>query len=73
MVSHADLLAKINPNNTTDQETYLAPYKALQAVAELHKAQPSTFDDDECAACSNAELSIAYPCETVKVLDKALA
>ena len=34
-MTHDELLAKINPNNTTNQETYLAPYNALRAVVEL--------------------------------------
>ena len=34
-MSNDELLAKINPNNTTNQETYLAPYNALRAVVEL--------------------------------------
>ena len=34
-MTHDELLAKINPNHTTNQETYLAPYNALRAVVEL--------------------------------------
>jgi hypothetical protein len=70
MVSHAELLAKTDTLEAkyTDYPTYLA----FRAVVELHKPQASSFDDDECAACSNAELSITYPCETIKVIEKEL-
>jgi hypothetical protein len=45
---------------------------ALRTVVELHKSQSSSFDDDECAACSNAELSVIYPCATIKAIEKEL-
>jgi hypothetical protein len=75
MVSHAKLLKSIKDEiDSYDGHFELCKeWVALRTVVELHKPQPSTFDDDECAACSNAELSVSSPCETIKAIDKALA
>lgn len=74
-MSHAKLLKSINDVIKTYDFHYevCKEWVALRTVVELHKSQSSSFDDDECAACSNAELSITYPCETIKAIDKALA
>lgn len=71
-MSHQKLLDKLAYTPHTDPNGKNM-YQALRAVAELHKPQVSTFDDDECAACSNTELSVIYPCETVKIIEKELA
>jgi hypothetical protein len=69
-MTHDELLEKINPFNTTDENTYLTPYNALRAVVELHK--PSDWDN--CIICSGAtnETLIKYPCSTIKVIEKEL-
>ena len=69
MVNYAELLVKVNNFTCCSGAHELA----VKAVIELHKPQSSTFDDDECAACSNAELSIIHPCATVQAIEKALA
>jgi hypothetical protein len=74
VVSHDKLLATIENKFNNQSNLHNAQIvNALYRVVELHKSQSSTFDDDECAACSNAELSIVYPCETIKVIEKELA
>lgn len=70
-MTHAELLAKINPSNTTDQETYLAPYKALRAVLELHK-KDVRGNCDICTYITNGGL-VAYPCFTIQAIEKELA
>lgn len=68
-MSHAELLAKINPSNTTDQKTYLAPYKALRAVVELHP--PDFGAPKENVVCDYCK--VIYPCSTIQVIEKELA
>ena len=64
-MTHDELLAKINPNNTTNQETYLAPYNALRAVVELHKCSNPRFD----LLCDCGK---AYPCPTIQAIEAEL-
>ena len=64
-MTHDELLAKINPNNTTNQETYLAPYNALRAVVELHKCSNPRFD----LLCDCGQ---PYPCLTMQEIEKEL-
>ena len=64
-MTHDELLAKINPNNTTNQETYLAPYNALRAVVELHKCSNPRFD----LLCDCGQ---PYPCLTIQEIEKEL-
>ena len=64
-MTHDELLAKINPHNTTDQETYLAPYNALRAVVELHKCSNPRFD----LLCDCGK---GYPCPTIQAIEKEL-
>jgi hypothetical protein len=64
-MTHDELLAKINPNNTTNQETYLAPYNALRAVVELHK--PEGNDTQQCKHDKKI-----YPCTTIQAIEKAI-
>ena len=70
-MTHDELLAKINPYNTTDQETYLAPYNALLAVVELHQPQEITLPDGSwgtnCKLCDGW----SYPCLTIDTIRHA--
>lgn len=67
---HEELLAKINPKNTTDQETYLAPYKALRAVLELHK-KDVRGNCDICSWVSGGFVDYEV-CPTIKAIEKEL-
>ena len=67
-MTHDELLAKINPNNTTNQETYIAPYNALRAVVELHK--PTVFINPNVIQCDGC--CDEYPCRTIQAIEKEL-
>ena len=71
-MTHDELLAKINPNNTTNQETYLAPYNALRAVVELHKPIHGCDEHTQCADFVCELCDIDYPCPTIQAIEKAL-
>ena len=80
-MTHDELLAKINPNNTTNQETYLAPYNALRAVVELHKpvqgrSDITTYDYIGCDSCvewsHDGNMNLEYPCPTIQEIEKKL-
>jgi hypothetical protein len=70
-MEHDELLAKINYD--IEGNPYDEYMSALRAVVELHKPQVSSFDDTECAACSSDELSVIYPCPTIKAIEKELS
>ena len=74
-MTHDELLAKINPSNTTDQETYLAPYNALRAIVELHKPLNSLwYKQTICESCQEGnDYPITYPCPTIQAIEKELA
>ena len=83
-MTHDELLAKINPNNTTNQETYLAPYNALRAVVELHKPTDDglgcSYEFIECHDETGLGCDIPrtcnqykpYPCETIQAIEEEL-
>ena len=73
-MTHDELLAKINPYNTTDQETYLAPYNALRAIVELHKPLNSLwYKQTICESCQEGnDYPITYPCLTIQAIEKEL-
>ena len=73
-MTHDELLAKINPSNTTDQETYLAPYNALRAIVELHKPLNSLwYKQTICESCQEGnDYPITYPCPTIQAIEKEL-
>jgi hypothetical protein len=69
-MTHDELLTTIQ--SSLMDCNFRTPHNALRAVVELHKPQVSSFDDTECAACSNDELSIFYPCPTIKAIEQEL-
>jgi hypothetical protein len=77
-MSHNELLDKIywywrRDNRGADGLQPMVDYRrALLKVVYLHKPQVSSFDDTECAACSNDELSVIYPCPTIQAIEKEL-
>ena len=78
-MTHDELLTKIDNvfyedegGMQLDLTGFNNQYRAIRAVVELHNPQVSSFDDTECAACSNDELSVTYPCATTQVIHKEL-
>lgn len=71
-MTYDELLATINSENYRNSRTLDTPYAALRTIVELHKPQPSAFDDTECAECSSEELSVIYPCPTIQAIEKEL-
>lgn len=71
-MTHNDLLEATKSPTYMKSRTLEHPYIVLRAVLELHKPQSSSFDDTECATCSNQELSVVYPCATIQAIEKEL-
>ena len=75
-MTHDELLAKIDKWEYSDYQaigtTPEWPYKALRAVVELHKPQPTTIPSDpKCDACSGLDWA-DYPCPTIQAIEKEL-
>ncbi len=72
-MNHDELLADIDTKILLSEHTIYPVYmQAFRAIVALHKPQVSSFDDTECAACSNDELSVTYPCATIQAIEKEL-
>jgi hypothetical protein len=79
LMEYAELLAKVNPNQTTDLLSYMKPYKALYAVLDLHRPistkKGKTYEVN-CMVCivyrpggwSNRK----YPCPTIEMIEKEI-
>ena len=74
-MTHEELLAKlwILPADVTELQHGAKAVKALRAVVELHKVQPTTIPGDpKCDACSGLDWE-DYPCPTIQAIEKALS
>ncbi len=76
-MEYAELITKIDSHSATDQATYLAPYKALLLVADLHRpisTKKGRTHEVNCMTCivyrpggwSNRK----YPCPTMELIQK---
>lgn len=75
-MTYDELLAKIDERNLSFSHPDSVfsfndwPNKALRVVVELHKPKPEPEDSpfkDHCGACGKA-----YPCKTIRAIEKAL-
>jgi len=65
-MTHDELLAKIV--NYPDSILFAQYYRALRAIAELHKPSGGWF----CDACANPNDEVIYPCPTIQAIEKEL-
>jgi hypothetical protein len=73
IMSHDELLAKIDHHMLDIVQTQFNDYKAhkaLRAVVELHKPYAGSLNDVPTFRC--AECGFACPCPTIKAIEKEL-
>ena len=73
-MTHDELLTEINKElEITHWEGWHEGARALRAVVELHKPQPTTIlTDPKCAECSGLDWA-DYPCPTIRAIEKELS
>lgn len=72
-MTHDELLAELRSiAEFANYDPYPKALKALRAVVELHKPQPTTIPTDpKCTECSGLDWA-DYPCRTVQAIEKEL-
>ena len=72
-MTREELLEKIDRElSWMDAESWHNGARALRAVVELHKPQPTTIPSDpKCSACSGLDWC-DYPCQTIQAIEKEL-
>ena len=78
-MTYEELLAKVDDElSMSDYDTWLAGARALRAVLELHKPEPTSNGEPGCPECvklirvDDKAMTYRYPCPTIQAIEKEL-